>query len=99
MCRLSGTQGRGQPEVCERADAVDSARPPTYSERVKIARTRKRAATTQEIVRLAKKTKWNDMPLPGGEVVAAETIREMFAYAEAGLRRRKRRRRLHVAAA
>ena len=54
-------------------------------------RSQKKLATPQDIVRLAKKTQWKDMEVPSGEVVAAETIREMFAYAAAGLKRSKRR--------
>jgi len=73
--------------------------PKTYSQRVKNHRSQKKIATPQDIVRLAKKTQWKDMEVPSGEVVAAETIREMFAYAAAGLKRTKRRKRPHAAAA
>ena len=59
----------------------------------------KKLATPKDIVKLAKKTKWKDLALPGGDVVAAGTIREMFAYAEAGLKRSNRRKRVHAAAA
>jgi len=79
-------------------EAVDAADPPTYSERVKHRPRRKKIATPQDVVRLAKKAKWTDIALPDGEIVAAGTIREMFALAEAGLKRSKRRKRLEAAA-
>lgn len=59
----------------------------------------KRIATPEDVVRLAKKMKWRDVRLANGEVVKAETIREMFAYAEAGLKREQRRKRAHATAA
>ena len=58
----------------------------------------KRAATPEEIVQLAKKVKWKDIKFPGGEVVAAATIREMFEYAEAGLKAKQKRKTAHALA-
>ncbi|MBI2929283.1 MAG: hypothetical protein HYY24_26765 [Verrucomicrobia bacterium] len=58
----------------------------------------KRVATPEEVVRLAKKMKWRDIKFPNGEVVTAATIREMFEYAEAGLKGKQERGAAHAAA-
>ena len=47
----------------------------------------KRVATPEDIVRLAKKVNWRDITLPSGDVVTAETIREVFEDAGRGLKR------------
>jgi hypothetical protein len=44
------------------------------------------------------KMKWRDIKLPSGEVVTAETIRELFEYAEAGLKAEKQHKPAHAAA-
>lgn len=58
----------------------------------------KRVATPEEVVRLAKKVKWRDIKFANGEVVTAATIREMFDYAEAGLKAKQQRKAAHAAA-
>ena len=88
--RRRGQLGRG---------TVDTNEATNYAEGVKNRPNQKKIATPKDIVKLAKKTKWRDVALPNGDVVAAETIRKMFAYAEAGLKRSNRRKRLHAAAA
>ena len=57
----------------------------------------KRIATAEEVVRLAKKMKWSDIKSADGQIVEAKTIRELFALAEAGLKKEKRRSRAHAA--
>jgi len=58
----------------------------------------KRIATPEEVARLGMKMKWRDIKLPSGEVVTAETIRELFEYAEAGLEAEKQHKPAHAAA-
>jgi hypothetical protein len=85
-----------EPKLPSRIDTAESL---SYLGEVKNQSNRRTAATPGDIVRLAKNTKWGDLALPTGETVAAETVREMFAYAEAGLKRGKRRKSRHAAAA
>jgi hypothetical protein len=59
---------------------------------------RKRVATPEEVVRLARKMKWRDIQCANGEVVTADTIHEMFKYAEAGLKVKVQRKVAHAAA-
>jgi hypothetical protein len=59
----------------------------------------KRIATASDVVRLAKKVKWRDIKLPSGEVVSAETTRQIFAEAEKALKRESRRKHAHAVAA
>jgi len=58
----------------------------------------KRAATPEEVVQLAKKMKWRDILLPNGDVVTAETTRQIFEYAEKGLKSKKQRKLAHATA-
>ncbi len=53
----------------------------------------KRGATPEEVARLGRKMKWRDIQFPSGDVVTAETIGEIFALAEAGLKSEKERKR------
>src|SRR5262249_48586884 len=78
---------------------IDTAGTKAYSQSVKNHNSPKKVATPQDIVSLAKKSQWKDMEMPSGEVVTADTIREMFTYAAAGFKRSKRRKRPHAAAA
>jgi hypothetical protein len=57
----------------------------------------KRVATPKELVQLAKKVKWRDIVLPNGDVVAAETTRQIFEDAEKALESESRRDRAHAA--
>ncbi len=59
----------------------------------------KRVATPEDIVRLAKKVNWHDITLPSGDVVPAETIREVFQDAGRGLKRVRVAKRVHATAA
>ena len=45
----------------------------------------------------AKKMKWRDIHLSGGNVVTAETSREIFQDAEKALKSKSRRKRAHAA--
>ncbi|MBI4325532.1 MAG: hypothetical protein HY674_09740 [Chloroflexi bacterium] len=67
----------------------DFAEPGSYAGPVKNNSKPKRVATPEEVVRLAKKMKWRDIHFPNGDVVTGETIREIFAHAEAGLKSEK----------
>lgn len=53
----------------------------------------RRVATPEDVVCLAKKMKWRDIHLPNGDVVPAETTRQVFAYAEKALKSQSQRRR------
>lgn len=66
---------------------------------MKIHRKPRAIATTKDIVRLARRTKWRDIEFANGEVVEAETIRQMFEYAAADLKPPKTRERSHVSSA
>ena len=50
-------------------------------------------------MRLAKKMKWRDIHLPGGDVVPAETTRQIFGDAENALQSQSRRKRAHATVA
>ncbi len=60
---------------------------------------RKRVATPEEVVQLAKQVKWHDITLPSGDVAPAETTRRIFADAEKALKSESRRKRAHAAVA
>ncbi len=75
---------------------IDSPGRAEYAGIVKNNSKPKRVATPEEVVRLAKKMKWHDIEFPGGEVVTAATIREMFDYAEAGLKAKPHRKAAHA---
>ena len=66
-----------------------------YGCRVK-RNSRKKTAAVEHIVQLAKQVKWEDVKLPSGEVVTAETIREIFADAEQSLKPKRARKRSHA---
>ncbi len=57
----------------------------------------KRVATPEDVVRVAKKVKWRDIHLPDGDVVTAETARQIFEDAEKALKSKSRRKRAHAA--
>jgi len=59
----------------------------------------KRVATPREITRLAKQVNWRDMTLPSGDVVSAETIREVFQDAERGRKNSRLHESAHATAA
>ena len=77
----------------------DFAEPGSYAGPVKNNSKPKRVATPEEVVRLAKKMKWRDITLPSGDVVTAETTRQIFADAEEALKSQSRRERVHAAVA
>ncbi|MDA1273018.1 MAG: hypothetical protein O2960_03050 [Verrucomicrobia bacterium] len=58
---------------------------------------RKRVASPEDIVRLARKTKWCDVKLSSGEIVTSETTQQIFEDAAKVLNSKSRRKRVHVA--
>ena len=80
---------------------LDSTGPVSYADIVKVKTTPKpkRLATPREVAELARRVKWQDVTLPFGDSVAAETIRQIFQDAERGLKRGRTRRRAHAIAA
>ncbi len=56
-------------------------------------------ATPKDIVRLAQKVEWREVKSPQGDIVEPRTIRQMFDYAAANLKRKKAGKRLHAVAA
>jgi len=59
----------------------------------------KRIATPEDVVRLARKMKWRDIKLPSGNVVTAETTRQIFEDAAEALKSQPGRKRAHAAVA
>jgi len=59
----------------------------------------KKMATPKDIVRLAQKVEWREVKSPQGDIVEPRTIRQMFDYAAANLKRKKAGKRLHAVAA
>ncbi len=91
-------------QTCEKnMRIVDFPTLHTYGQAVKTqskkTNSKPKLATPQDVVRLARRTKWQDVKLPKGEIVGSATIRQMFAHAERSLRRRKTHPRAHAAAA
>jgi hypothetical protein len=64
---------------------------------VKNGAIKKRIATSEDVVQLAKKMRWRDIHLSGGNVVTAQTSREIFQDAEKALKSKSRRKRAHAA--
>ena len=56
-------------------------------------------ATPKDIVRLAQKVEWREVKSPQGDIVEPHTIRQMFDYAAANLKRKKVGKRPHAVAA
>ena len=61
--------------------------------------TGRRVASSEDIVRLARKTNWRDVKLSSGEVVTAETALQIFDDAAKALKSKSRRKRVHAAVA
>lgn len=59
----------------------------------------KRVADPDEIVRLARKTEWREVKFATGDVVTAETTRQIFEDAGKALKSKSRRKRAHVTVA
>jgi len=58
----------------------------------------KRIAKSKDIARLAQRASWQDVKLSSGDIVPAEAIRAIFDDAAAGLKRKRKRSRVHATA-
>ena len=51
----------------------------------------KKVARVEDVIRLGQKMNWREVKSPNGEVVEPETIRRIYKYAAAGMKRKKAR--------
>jgi hypothetical protein len=60
---------------------------------------KKRVATAEDVVKLARKTPWRAIKLSSGAIVSAETTRQVFEDAARALASKPSRKRAHAVAA